>query len=173
MPRPNRGQALFLCSAVPTLRLIRAPLRAEGELNNGDDWATIEPRVIHIGEFAIQNRDSDVMSSGQRLTVTSSGVQRVLTWWWFDAILDDTSYLGHRSGCDTQEDFTRWLETDHATQGYKGFKFDLEAAKNPRTSPSVQYGMTHGFVLLLPGPRVRVSASAVASAPTDSCGANG
>ena len=114
------------------------------------DWATIEPRVINRSEFVIQNRDLDddfLRTVG--CPVSSAGVQRILTWTWFDTILDATSYTETLSGCESPQTLSNWLETNRARQGYKEFKFDLESAKNPFTNPSMQYGMTHGFVLLL------------------------
>ena len=116
------------------------------DLDDAADGGGARGAVINISEFAIQNRYFD---DSQDISLTSFGVRRLLSWTWFDTIVDGTSYLEPFSGCEYPQTLSEWLKTDHARQGYKEFKFDLESAKSPRTNPSVQYGMTHGFVVLL------------------------
>ena len=72
----------------------------------------------------------------------------------FMTALRSTSYTAPNSGCDDPASFWAWKQTHAARHGLAGlygntFTFDLQTAQNSRTSPSVQYGMNNGVMILL------------------------
>lgn len=101
---------------------------------------SFEPHIVRGDRFGIRNgrlEAYDLMSFNE-----------------FKVALNRCSYTAPNSGCDDSSSYALWQRTDDAKNGVGApygntFTFDLQAAQHPATSPSVQFGMNNGVMILV------------------------